>query len=177
MLETIFKRYSKVEGSYLKYEEEVTKLHNVLSGRRRLEELYTNKDIDSELDKTFDGFILLRRLQRLVEKIKMMIVREKRISEEKHYLKKQELKAYFEITEAAFLESYLGKRGKKTMTAEEKKVVFRTTYKDFYKEGYSESGMLEDMLTTINDERNELLNIRAEIQAWQSIVRRKTNGN
>lgn len=177
MLEGVFYEFSnKNKSVYNGYKEQNEFVRKLLRGRKRLVNLYTEKEIKEGIDNSMDAMIEVREMQRQIEKIIIMVRKRERQVKMEYYLDKQEKRAEFESVARDIIVAYRTNTGKKTTTVEEKKTLFRIYHKDFYKKETKVLGYFEDALDDLKDERNELLNLRNEIKDWHNILKKLIGG-
>lgn len=177
MLKLIFERYSSNENVYTEYIENYNKIINSLRKRKRLTELYIDRDIKDEIDNSMDSLILIRELQRQLEKLHIIVDKDKKIQTNDNYLNKEGKKLDFESDAAHYINNYKNKINKKSITSDERKSLFRCYYKDFYITLNTINATYDEWLENIKDERNDLLNLRAEVQNWHNILKKVLYGN
>lgn len=170
-----FKFYSDNEHKeYLKYTKSIDKIIDSLKNRGKLEEM-SNKEILRTLDSNYDNLMLLRDL---TKKIKNFIVRVK-AKNSKHntdvFIWKQLKKATFFEDARDFLDDYREKNGKKSITAEDKNILFRNYYIEEYKKHSYISNELEEILFILNDEEADLLDIKIKINEFNSVLKKMIN--
>lgn len=179
MLKAIYSRYAgpEWESKYNSFDNQLKTVESCLRNRRKLTSLYSAREVQEAIDTSIDALIEVREMQRQIEKISIFVKREKKITETDMYLDKEEKRIDFISIADDLMMKYRGTSTKKSMTTDERKNLFRVYHKDFYKEMNRKSLVFEEWLEFLNDERNNLLNIRNELQSWQSILRKKLYEN
>lgn len=175
-LKEIFYKFYKDEEhkEYLNYSKNIDNIINSLKKRGKLEEL-TNKEILRTIDNNYDNLMTLRDM---TKKIKQFIVRVK-AENSKHntdiFIWKQLKKASFLEDAKEFLEEYQKNNTKKSLTAEEKNILFRTYYIEEYKKNSYKLNLLEEVLLILSDEEADLLDIKIKINDFNSILKKMIN--
>ena len=179
MLKKLFQRYGgeSWENKYNSFQEQLNFVDNCLRKRRRLSELYTDREIEGAIDQTVDSLIEIRQIQRQLEKLLILINKEKRLASTEMFLDKEEKRLNFDSVAGDYISKYRVNSTKKTITSEERKNLFRVFYKKMYSEHARKEYAYDEWLSFVTDERNNILNIRTETTNWQNILKKKLKTN
>lgn len=179
MLKKIYARYGgdNWEIKYNSFKEQLEMIEKCLKNRKKLTSLYNSTEVQEAIDSSVDALIEIREAQRQIEKISIFVKREKRITETDIFLDKEEKKMNFDEVAGNIILKFKNSSSKKTITSEDRKNLFRVFYKNFYKESNQKVMFLDEWIESLNDERNNLLNLRNEVQNWQNILKKKLYEN
>ncbi|MGL5755227.1 MULTISPECIES: hypothetical protein [Bacteria] len=179
MLKKLFQRYGgdNWEHKFNSFQEQLIFVDDCLRKRKRLTELYTDREIETAIDQTVDSLIEIRQIQRQLEKLLIFINKEKRLAGTEMFLDKEEKRLNFDEVAGSYIAKYRINSTKKTITSEEKKNLFRVFYKQMYSEHSRKESAYDEWLSFVTDERNNILNLRSETTNWQNILKKKLKTN
>ena len=171
MLRKIFKCFYKDDIQYNKYEETNDSVIQVLKKRANIT-TPSQAEISEHINRVLDARLIMKDQQKLIEKLLVKTKAQKQRKEHQIFMWKQEQKLRFEIDEKEYIEEYKESIGKKSLTIEEKKILFRNRYAKEYDKNSEIIITLDEYIETLEDERNDILDTKKQLSDYLDILKR-----
>ena len=171
MLKKIFKKMYKTDDKFEEFESTNRKVFSVLKNRANLT-TPSQAEITDAINKVLDARLIMKDQQKLIEKMLVKIRACKERKEHEIFMWKQEYKLRFEIDEKEYIEEYRESIGKKTLTIEEKKILFRNRYSKKYNENSEILITLDEYIETLENEKSDILDTKKLLSDYLDILKR-----
>lgn len=173
MLEKIFNYTYKdqAEEIFKSYNLNNKKIIDTLKNRANLTSPAPGEIIGS-INKVLDMKLTAKDQQRLIEKILVFVRGRKSIEEHEFFMWKQEHKMSFEIDHSEYIREWKEGVGKKTITIEEKNILFRNFYKVDYSKKQKRLYKLDEFIETLENERNDIIDSKRLLSEYLGILNR-----
>ena len=171
MLEKIFKYLYKDQQKYTDYINTDEKVIGVLKNRANLTSPSQVEIIDA-INKVLDSKLVMKDQQKLIEKSLVTIRGHKEKMEYEIFMWKQEMKLRFEIDQKDYINEYKEELGKKSLTIEDKKMLFRNYYKKEYNMHNKQLTIINEYIETLENERNNILDTKRLLTEYLEILKR-----
>lgn len=174
MLKHIFKTIYKTDIVFDNYEKVNNKVISVLKTRANITSP-SQKEITENMDKVLDSRLMMKDQEKLIRKLIVKMKAQKQKKEHEIFMWKQEAKMQFEIVEKEYIEEYRNEIGKKSLTIEEKKILFRNRYSKEYNKNSEMIILLDEYIQTLEDERDDILDTKKQLSDYLDILKRIYN--
>lgn len=174
MLKKIFKTIYKSDTIFDNYEEVNNKVISVLKTRANITSP-SQKEITENMNKVLDARLMMKDQEKLIRKLLVKMKAQKQKKEHEIFMWKQEAKLQFEIVEKEYIEEYRNEIGKKSLTIEEKKILFRNRYAKEYNKNSEVLILLDEYIETLEDEKDDILDTKKQLSDYLDILKRIYN--
>lgn len=171
MLKKILTCLYKDENVYTEYEKTNNKVISVLQRRSNITNPSQQEVIDS-INKVMDSRLCMKDQQKLIEKTLVMCKSKKAKKEHDIFMWKQEKKMRFEIDHKDYINEWKEEVGKKSVTIEDKNILFRNKYKDVYNKNSATLITLDEFIETLQNEIGDILDTKRQLSDYLEILKR-----
>lgn len=171
MLKKIFKQIYKSDLKFEEYEEVNKGVFKVLKNRANIT-TPSQSEIAEAINKVLDARLIMKDQQKLIEKMLVKVRACKERKEHEIFMWKQEYKLRFEIDEVDYINEYKESIGKKTLTIEEKKILFRNRYSKEYNDNSELIITFDEYIETLENEKSDILDTKKLLSDYLDILKR-----
>lgn len=171
MLKKIFKQVYKNDSKFDEYEKTNRGVFSVLKNRANIT-TPSQSEIAEAINKVLDARLIMKDQQKLIEKLLVKVRACKERKEHEIFMWKQEYKLRFEIDETDYINEYKESIGKKTLTIEEKKILFRNRYSKEYNDNSELIIAFNEYIETLENEKSDILDTKKLLSDYLDILKR-----
>lgn len=171
MLEEIFKKIYKRDDEFKSYNINNKNMYNVLKNRANID-TPSRSEIIGAINKVLDAKMTAKDNQKIIEKMLVILKGILTRTNDEIFLWKQEKKLNFEIEHKDYIEHWKKTIGKKSITIEDRNMLFRNCYKEEYKRNLSKIAKLQDYINTLIDEKEDILDTKRLLTDYLNILNR-----
>lgn len=171
MLKKIFKQVYKNDSKFDEYEKTNRGIFSVLKNRANIT-TPSQSEIAEAINKVLDARLIMKDQQKLIEKLLVKVRACKERKEHEIFMWKQEYKLRFEIDETDYINEYKESIGKKTLTIEEKKILFRNRYSKEYNDNSELIIAFNEYIETLENEKSDILDTKKLLSDYLDILKR-----
>lgn len=171
MLQEIFKYIYKREDEYKSYNFNNEKMYDCLKNRANID-TPSRTEIIASINKVLDMRLTAKDNQKVIEKMLVFLKGKLVRTNDAIFLWKQEHKMNFEIDHKDYIESWKQSIGKKSITIEDKNMLFRNFYKEQYKRNANILNTLQDYINTLIDEKEDIQDTKRLLNDYLNILNR-----